>query len=97
MNKLLAYAGLAAKAGKCTFGMEAFLAKKHKLYLVLLADDAQKNTSKKVRDACEYLKIPLLLQAAEPLAKSVGRPGIKVVGILDKRLSECIIEQAKQI
>lgn len=90
--------GLASRAGKCVFGTEAFLKalRAKKVSLAVLSGDASDNTKKKVRNSCEYYKIKLIeLNKDDLLGQSVGKPGIKVAGIIDEKMSKAILDKIK--
>ena len=87
--------GIAAKARKCVFGAEAFIksARMHKIFLALLSDDTADNTRKKVVNTCAHYGIEMIELEADKLGASVGKPAIKVVGIIDKQLSGAILSK----
>ena len=89
--------GLASRAGKCVFGQEAFLnaIRAKKIALAVLSEDASDNTKKRIRNACEYYNIKLLELKTDMLGQSVGKPGVKVVGIIDKMMSNAILNKIK--
>ena len=63
MKKLLGMLGLAKRAGKVstgTFICEKMI-KSKTAKLIILAKDASDNTSKSIKDACNYHKIKLVL------------------------------------
>ena len=61
LNKQLSLLGLAMKAGKVVsgeFAVEKYV-KEGKAHLVLVAEDASKNTKKSAHDMCVFYKVPL--------------------------------------
>ncbi len=85
------------RAGKLVTGEEMTVkeVKKQKAKLVLVANDAGKNTQKKVKDKSSFYQVPCLdVFHSEELSQAIGKPRM-VVGILDsgfaKRIEELIL------
>ena len=94
-KRLLGMLGLAAKAGKITFGAEACkeAMMKNKVKLLLLAGDASERTKTKFRDLAKIKKIPICdVTNIETLSKSIGKKNKAVVGIIDFNFSKAIIK-----
>ena len=96
-SKLYNFIGLAAKAGFVISGAAACESgvRRGKVYLVLLDCDASQNTVKDFTNLCKYYKIKLLILEDESmLASSIGKAGIKVVGITDENMAREILNKA---
>lgn len=89
--------GLAVRARKCVLGTESFLKamRAKKIFLAVLDGSASDNTKKRIRNSCEYYNIKLLELEDDLLGQSVGKPEIKVVGIIDQKMSKAILDKIK--
>lgn len=95
-QRLFNLLGLAQKAGKIVSGEELVTKEIQlsKAQLVFIAQDAGKNTLKKIKDKSTYYQIPCcdLFSAAE-LTNALGKPR-KVVAVMDagfaKKMGELI-------
>ena len=66
------------------------------VYLVIVATDASKNTTKLFEDKCAYRSIDCIKWSTkEELGHSIGREARAVIGILDKKLAEKIRDMIK--
>lgn len=101
MNKdLYNLIGLAKKAGAICSGTTACEneVRHGKVYLVLLDRNSSQNTVKDFTNLCKYYKINLiLLEDEDALGESIGKYGIKVVGIKDENLAREIINKVNSI
>ena len=85
-DRVLSLLGLAAKAGKVVSG--GFSAeedvKSRKARLVIIAEEAQENTSKKFTDKCSHYKIPYRFYSTkEKLGRAVGKQSRAVIAVTD--------------
>ncbi|MFV0558142.1 MAG: YlxQ-related RNA-binding protein [Enterococcus sp.] len=95
-DKLLNLLGLAQRAGKLVTG-EGLVIKEVRMQrakLVFVANDAGKNTLKKVQDKSTYYEIPFSEQlTSEELSHAIGKPRM-VVAVMDqgfaKKMKELI-------
>ena len=100
MNKrIYGLIGISQKAGKLIsgeFSCEAAI-KNGEAYLVILAEDASKNTQKKFNDRCQYRNIPLLEYGTkETLGNAIGKVTRASIAVTDEKLAEKIAELIKQ-
>ena len=91
---------LAAKAGRIAAG--GFSAeeavKSRKARLVLIAEDAQSNTTKKFTDKCTFYKIPFRFYGTkEALGHAVGRESRACVAVTDRGFAESILKQLPEL
>lgn len=85
--------GLAMKAGKVKNGEGACLEaiRDGTACLVLLAEDASANTSKKISDKCSYYQVPLIRRYPKSqLGKIIGKEERAAAAITDRGLAEAI-------
>ena len=75
-DKVLAYLGLATRAGKIQsgeFSTEKSV-KAGKAAMVIVAEDASNNTNKKFTNMCTFYKVPIYIYGTkETLGASIGR------------------------
>ena len=75
-DKVLAYLGLATRAGKIQsgeFSTEKSV-KADKAAMVIVAEDASNNTKKKFTNMCTFYKVPIYIYGTkETLGASIGR------------------------
>jgi ribosomal protein L7Ae-like RNA K-turn-binding protein len=87
MNKFLQLLGLAMRAGKVVSGKEWVIReiRSGKAQLVILAEDAKKNTEKKVSDKCDFYNVPLLRYGTrKELGSAIGKETRVVIAITDR-------------
>lgn len=85
--------GLAARARKIISGEELVVKEiqRNKVMLVLLSNDASKNTEKKISDKCSYYNIPLRhVTDRYELGQAIGKDARVVVGIQDEGFAKKI-------
>lgn len=102
-KKILALAGLAARAGRVTLGVPLTLealrggARGKKPLLILEAADTSPNTHKRVADKAAFYGVPAvrLAASAEQLAHALGKRGqaLGAVGICEEHLAAAILEK----
>ncbi|MEQ6375367.1 YlxQ family RNA-binding protein [Bacillaceae bacterium S4-13-58] len=86
-NSLFQLLGLAFRAGKIVHGEESILreVQSQKAKLVILADDAGPNTSKRLMDKCKYYRVPLFRSMdRQQLGNAIGK---------HERVALCIIDE----
>ncbi|AYW44918.1 ribosomal L7Ae/L30e/S12e/Gadd45 family protein [Tetragenococcus koreensis] len=93
-QKALSMLGLAMRAGKLVTGEEMTVDKirTQKVKLALVAEDAGKNTKKKVKDKSAFYQVPFVdcFHSSE-MSQAIGRERI-VIGVLDNGFANKIEE-----
>lgn len=95
MEKIHSLLGLAMRAGKLVSGEDATMLdiKKNKLNLVIVAEDASKNTKKLFKDKTSFRNIPCVnLSTKEGLGLSIGKDSRAVIGIKDAGFADKITQ-----
>ncbi len=92
-DEALSLLSLAAKAGKLADGefkaMEAI--KKHRAYLVILAEDATAGTIKKFKDKAKTENVPVVFSVKkEILGRTIGKEDRAVIALLDRGFGESL-------
>ena len=93
MNNVLSILGLCKRANRLVSGEEIVLEriKTNKVYIVFLASDAGKNTTKRITDKTSYYKIRLVNQfSTEELNNAIGTQNRKVLAVSDKKFTNLI-------
>lgn len=93
MNKLLQSLGLAMRAGKLVSGEELVVReiRSGKAKLVVIANDAAKNTEKKVLDKCHSYQIPVIrFGTRNDLGRAIGKMERVVLAITDPGFAKMI-------
>jgi ribosomal protein L7Ae-like RNA K-turn-binding protein len=99
-KKIYQLIGLCQKARKIVSG--EFAVKQsvldHKVFLVLVTQDASLNTKKLFQDKCAYRQIPCLVWGSrEELGRILGKEERVVVGVTDEKLAYNLMEKIKMI
>lgn len=92
-NKLMNMLGFAKKAGKISSGEGITLEniKKDKALVVVLANDASENTSKRIKDKASYRNIEVIqLLNRKELGRAIGVDERVVISITDKGFAQSI-------
>lgn len=90
-QKWMSLLGLANRARKLISGEELVVKeiRSGKAKLVLLAEDASKNTEKKISDKCAYYQVPLKrVENRSLLGQAIGKEARVVVAVLDEGFSQ---------
>ncbi|XMB71959.1 ribosomal L7Ae/L30e/S12e/Gadd45 family protein [Mycoplasmatota bacterium WC30] len=98
-NRVLQNLGLCKKAKKLVSGEEFVLEqiKTNKAYIVFLANDAGKNTTKRITDKSSFYEVRLNTDfSTEELNKAIGTENRKVIAITDKNFSKMVINQLEK-
>ena len=79
-NKFLRLLGIAAKAGKLTYGGSLVRAKiqgRQKPSLVIISSDSSDNTQKRIKNCCSYYKCKFIVvsESSDTLGAKTGREG----------------------
>ena len=93
MDKLLSLLGIAQKAGKIVSG--GFLCEKaiksREAKLVIIAEDAQKNTVSTISNKCTFYHIPYSFYGVkETLGHAIGKQERSCVAVMDQGLADSI-------
>ena len=94
-NKIYGLLGLTSKAGKLAFGTDSCLEMiaKHKVKLIIVAEDSSERTINNFREKCKQNNIDFyVFGKKEDLSKSIGKVNKTVIGIKDKNLAGAIIK-----
>lgn len=97
-NKVLSMIGLATKAGKTVSGEFSTekAVKSYKAFLVIISEDASKNTTKKFRNMCEFYEVPILVYAGkEELGHAMGKGQRSSMAFLDEGFAKSVIEKVR--
>lgn len=98
-NKIYGLIGICQKAGKLASGELAceIAIKNKEAYLVILAEDASKNTNKKFNDKCQYKNVPLaVFGTKESLGNAIGKVTRASIAVTDEKLAQKVAELIKQ-
>ncbi len=90
-QKWMSLLGLANRARKIISGEELVVKeiRSGKAKLVLLAEDASKNTEKKISDKCAYYQVPLKRVENRSIAgQAIGKEARVVVAVLDEGFAQ---------
>lgn len=91
--------GICQKAGKLASGELAceLAIKQQEAYLVILAEDASKNTNKRFNDKCSYRSVPLVIFGTkETLGNAIGKAARASIAITDEKLADKVAALIKQ-
>lgn len=92
-NRVLGMLGISAKAGKIVCGNDATIEdiERHKVKLVIVAEDASEKTKKNMKYVCDKNKVPILeFGKIEEISRTIGKSNKAIIGIKSKSLSEAI-------
>ncbi|MDR3085000.1 MAG: ribosomal L7Ae/L30e/S12e/Gadd45 family protein [Christensenellaceae bacterium] len=94
--KIKGYLSLAAKAGKLALGQDAIVqaAQAKSAALLLLDEQAGKNTADRIKRLAAHHEIPLIL--IEDLGTGIGKHGSMAAALQDKGLGGAILALAGQ-
>lgn len=98
-DKILAYLGLATRAGKSVsgeFSVEKSV-RQHRAKLVIVSEDASENSKNNFRNLCTYYKVPLyFLGSREELGSACGKEIRVSAAIEDEGLARAAVRQMEQ-
>lgn len=92
-EKWMSLLGLAQRARKVVSGEDLVVKEiqNGRAKLVILAKDASRNTSKKIKDKCQYYRVPLRhADTRETLGHAIGKDARVVAAILEPGFAEKI-------
>ena len=94
-NKFIQFLGIVKRSGNVCEGYnktEEFI-KLKKLSLVIMSKESSDNTKKKFKVYCEKFKVPIIENySKEELGAILGREEINIIGILDKKIGDRLLE-----
>ncbi len=94
-NKIFGLLGLAEKAGRVASG--GFAAEKAvtggKAYLVILAEDAGKNTTELFENKCSYYKVPMrILGDKDSIGHALGKGERSCLAVTDEGFAKSLLK-----
>ncbi|MGE5629842.1 MAG: L7Ae/L30e/S12e/Gadd45 family ribosomal protein [Caulobacteraceae bacterium] len=95
MNKIYSMIGLAYKAGRVVSGEDPVrnAIRSGKVKLLIISEDASKNTHKRFKNAAEYYKVEKSIWGSkEQLGASMGKSERSVIGITDDNFGRSLKE-----
>ncbi len=98
-RKVLGMLGISAKAGKIVCGTDATIEdiERHRVKLVIVANDASEKTKKNMRYICDKNKVIMLeFGNIEEISKTIGKNNKAIIGIKSKSLSKEIEKLIKE-
>ncbi|MDO5375603.1 MAG: YlxQ family RNA-binding protein [Staphylococcus rostri] len=99
-QQFLNFLGLAMRAGKVKTGESVLIAelKKHRLKLVLIADDASDNTKKTLINKCTTYKTPYrVVSNRYELGVAIGKEARVNIGITDNGFAKKLITMIDEV
>ena len=99
-NRVISFLGLAARAGKIVSGDDSTLLelKRGNVHLVIISEDASKNTKKLFTDKAGYRNVKLVeFGSKEEIGHAIGKSYRAVIGIKDKGFASKISEILEEI
>jgi len=107
MNKFLSLLGLCKRAGKLAAGEVAAeqAVRGKQAYLLILSEDASKNTKKKFRNSAAYYELPLAeIGTKDELGRAIGTDMRSIIAVNEegfakklKQLADDIIENRTKV
>lgn len=98
-RRILGMLGISAKAGKIVCGADATIEdiERHRVKLVIVAENASEKTKKNIRYICDKNSITMLeFGSINEISKTIGKNNKAIIGIKSKSLSEEIEKLIKE-
>ncbi len=98
-KRILGMLGISAKAGKIVCGTDATIdeIERHKVGLVIVAENASEKTQKNIKFICDKNKVTILkFGNIDEISKAIGNNNKAIIGIKSKSLSEEIEKLIKE-
>lgn len=95
MDRVLSNLGLAKRSGKVISGAEMVIEglRNNTVYLVFLASDSEKNTTKKITDKTTFYSVSLnTTYTSDDLSQAIGGKNVHVIGIMDRGFAKLLKE-----
>lgn len=99
-DNILSTIGLAAKAGLVVSGEvpTESAVKSNKAFLVIISEDASKNTTKKFTNMCTYYNVPVLSYSTkEMLGRAMGKNMRSSMAFLDEGFAQTVRRKLEEI
>ncbi len=96
MENFLSSIGIAMRARKVVTGEDATVEaiRKGKAHLVILANDAGKNTTKRITDKCLHYNVLVIEDyTISEISKAIGKSNRVVIAITDKGFAQSLIKK----
>lgn len=97
-DRILSTIGLASKAGKIVSGEVPTekAVKSQKACLVIISEDASKNTTKKFTNMCTFYNVPILFYSTkEALGRAMGKNMRSSMAFLDEGFAKAVSNKIK--
>lgn len=97
-DRILSMLGLAAKAGKIASGEFSTekAVKSGSAFLVIVSEEASKNTKKMFQNMCSFYHVPIYLYASkEALGNAIGKQFRASLAVLDEGFAKSLGEKLK--
>ena len=98
-EKIVNFLGLAMRAGKVKTGESVIIneIKKHKIQLVIIAEDASENTKKVIKNKCESYHISFrIFGTRSELGQALGKAERVNVGITDQGFAKKLLSMIEE-
>lgn len=95
MDRILSNLGLAKRSGKIVSGTEMVIEglRNNTVYLVFLASDTEKNTTKRISDKTTFYEVSLNKNyTSNGLSQAIGGKNVHVIGIMDRGFAKLLKE-----
>lgn len=99
-DNILSTIGLATKAGKTVSGEvpTETAVKSNKAFLVIISEDASKNTRKKFTNMCTFYNVPILSYSTkESLGRAMGKDMRSSMAFLDEGFAKTVRRKLEEI
>ena len=99
-RKVLGMLGISAKTKKIVCGNDATIEdiEKHRVKLVIVAENASERTKKNIKNICDKSNVPILeFGDIDEISQTIGKSNKAIIGIKSKSLSEEIEKLIKEI
>ena len=92
MDRILSNLGLAKRSGKIVSGTEMVIEglRNNTVYLVFLASDTEKNTTKRISDKTTFYEVKNY--TSNDLSQAIGGKNVHVIGIMDRGFAKLLKE-----
>ncbi|MBF7017268.1 L7Ae/L30e/S12e/Gadd45 family ribosomal protein [Staphylococcus durrellii] len=98
-EKIVNFLGLAMRAGKVKTGESVIIneIKKHKIQLVIIAEDASENTKKVIQNKCESYHISFrIFGTRSELGQALGKAERVNVGVTDQGFAKKLLSMIEE-
>lgn len=98
-RRILGMLGISAKAGKIVCGTDATIEdiERHKVKLVIVAENASEKTKKNIKYICDKNDVTILeFGNIDEISKTIGKDNKAIIGIKSKSLSKEIEKLIKE-